>query len=1254
MTDPTGDPSGARPRPAHNAMVASAARIKLSERRFRHIRPQDWQREAWHYFDVIGEIYFATTYLANHLAKMRLYPAMVPDDPRDVPTPDSSEEGKAALTALRGTAGGYSEILREAALNLQVAGEGFLVGLSRATTLDEADFARIPPSGAELPINEAQEWDIKSTDELDISTDGTYTLRDYPNAPRISLDDSNAFVTRIWTRHPRYCVDEETEILTTEGWKKHEELRGDEKVLILNHQTGVSEWQCIQAINRFPVTDEPMLSLESHSHSSLTTMSHRWPVMDRDRERAWRTSATLQQLDTLIGAAPNADIPAEPKYSDDFVELMAWFWTEGSIAGDGHPATKDALIGGLDEWRQTIRESRARAGLSLRALGEMGWPGSPDPIQRAADFQRRAAGAHDAKTRNRIADILGLEDQLEEFFESRQTCQQVTISQSEKANPGYVARIRRCLQSLYGPGLTERVTNGKPPQTPAWRETLEPNRPLVAFALNHLASEPLLRHAPNRVVSLDFIRELTRSQLELFIQTSLDGDRSAHNSIGQAAPERLPAFELAGILAGYNPRSSFTVSTGHPMWYVRLLRKNKGVNQSVDRRYRKALNYSGIVWCPTTPNGTWLARRNGKVYFTGNSALATSPMRGILASAEEIERIERAIRAAAKSRAAGPGLLLLPDEMSFGSVDPTRHASAENADDDPFQAEMIEAMTTAVRDEGSAAALVPILVRGPAEMLKEVRKLSLAIDIDEKLLTLDRAITRLAQGLNIPPEIITGKAELSHWVAWQVSEEVFSAHVEPLAVPIVDALTIGYYRIFLEASGMSTAEASRRMLWYDPTAIITRPNRSADADFGLEHIALSERGWRKAKNIPEEDAPTDLERLMRLVMQRGSFDPVFTSVLLKLLGLTDETITEVINQPPSPQPPRTEPAETLGPPPAVRPRRAGPPRQAATLTAAAPEPDTSDSDRPPEPEPTSTAATFARNFVIVASSSPDGSEMGLRLYDIDHDISTRLHAASSAALTRAMDRATSVIISKFRDDPQFGAVIAGMHDRRREIPSRIGIVAMQTNDLTTDDLLRDAFAPLHAQFIIWATRAYARAIRVLGLSSDESPDDLAVSQTVTEAADWLVSALSALAAARLFDPSPTPEPFGEIDDSSDVPFGIVREALARAGGAAPAGIYISTAGDPMGGIATGALLLGAFSRIGGGVEGWQWVYGETVRSREFPPHHDLDGVRFSSWTDDALSNRQTWPAVSHYVPGDHAGCYCAAAPVILPPQEAVA
>ena len=32
------------------------------------------------------------------------------------------------------------------------------------------------------------------------------------------------------------------------------------------------------------------------------------------------------------------------------------------------------------------------------------------------------------------------------------------------------------------------------------------------------------------------------------------------------------------------------------------------------------VEYDGDVWCPTTPNGTWLARYGSRVFFTGNSA----------------------------------------------------------------------------------------------------------------------------------------------------------------------------------------------------------------------------------------------------------------------------------------------------------------------------------------------------------------------------------------------------------------------------------------------------------------------------------------------------------------------------------------------------------------------------------------------------------------------------------------------------------
>lgn len=31
------------------------------------------------------------------------------------------------------------------------------------------------------------------------------------------------------------------------------------------------------------------------------------------------------------------------------------------------------------------------------------------------------------------------------------------------------------------------------------------------------------------------------------------------------------------------------------------------------------VEYGGTVWCPVTEDGTWLARRRGTVYFTGNS-----------------------------------------------------------------------------------------------------------------------------------------------------------------------------------------------------------------------------------------------------------------------------------------------------------------------------------------------------------------------------------------------------------------------------------------------------------------------------------------------------------------------------------------------------------------------------------------------------------------------------------------------------------
>jgi hypothetical protein len=368
--------------------------------------------------------------------------------------------------------------------------------------------------------------------------------------------------------HPPYCADEATEILTPDGWRRHDEIAPGSVVMTLNHETGQSEWQPCSAINRFAVTDEPMVSIEGNWHSSLTTLEHRWPVLHRRTrgnrnetrecrlEREWKTSETLRSTDYIVTAAECADLPKAATFEDDFVEAVAWFYTEGHVA-------------------------------------------------------RRYVSA------------------------------QATITQSQSANPDNVARIRDVFTRLHGPATTERMSTGKTALAePMWREHHEirgHEDGKVSFWLNTAASAKLLEVAPDKVVSLDFIRALTREQLDLFIDVSLaaDGTINAQSGSGimcQNRNERLAAFEFACILSGRTPHfyedstvrrlKDGSIATTRKMVSVV---KGKLLHIASPRANRRLTHptrtrYTGIVWCPTTRNESWLARRNGCVFYTGNSS----------------------------------------------------------------------------------------------------------------------------------------------------------------------------------------------------------------------------------------------------------------------------------------------------------------------------------------------------------------------------------------------------------------------------------------------------------------------------------------------------------------------------------------------------------------------------------------------------------------------------------------------------------
>ncbi|GAA0941432.1 peptidoglycan-binding protein [Nonomuraea longicatena] len=170
-----------------------------------------------------------------------------------------------------------------------------------------------------------------------------------------------------------YCADEETEILTRRGWRTHREVREGDLVLTLDPVLGLSRWQHVLEVCVFPAKRRDLVRMEFPGHSSLTTVNHRWPVRRADGSRAWATTGALTPGDRIQVAAPCADLPSEPKWTDALVELAAWFWDGSAVRRPAHAA-------------------RIRAAL-LAASGEAGWEEGDGEIRLPAIARHSLRGA---------------------------------------------------------------------------------------------------------------------------------------------------------------------------------------------------------------------------------------------------------------------------------------------------------------------------------------------------------------------------------------------------------------------------------------------------------------------------------------------------------------------------------------------------------------------------------------------------------------------------------------------------------------------------------------------------------------------------------------------------------------------------------------------------------------------------------------------------------------------------------------------
>lgn len=620
--------------------------------------------------------------------------------------------------------------------------------------------------------------------------------------------------------------------------------------------------------------------------------------------------------------------------------------------------------------------------------------------------------------------------------------------------------------------------------------------------------------------------------------------------------------------------------------------------------------------------------------------LADSPMKALISTCEEVVLAGREIRAASRSRVAANGILLVPDGLTL------LNALREDTDlieDSVFMADLAATLLAPISNEGDPGSIVPAVITGNVDDLEKIRHLRLERETSADLLDkIDKGLARIARGLDIPPEIITGMAEANHWTAWQIDASTYRHHIDPAVRMIADSLTEAFLRPALLVRGFSAEEVALVQVWYDAGNITENPNRGQDAKDAYDRGAIGMDPLRRALGFNEADAPDD-EEILRMVAFKIGIDPATSGLLLQtLFGKTAEpiTATNVTGNKQLEQPAQKQlPAAPAGPGQA----QPGTPEQAT-------------------PPPSVGAQRLLR--YLMADGAPADAEPeesgwivvdGRKLTEIDRADRDRLMLAADAVLTRALEKAGARIRSKAQKLPDLKASLVDMP--ALEVGQFVGRDAVLAMGMNEQDLLGDALDELEGKFTRWVEASIERTVSVvlalLRVKAD-SKRGKKISKRLRDGMSGRVGSgwamfrdkLMKLAERYLYDPHPNTPDDGEGMPDVIVPPQLVRGVLAHIGGVHPDTGGIDDDGTPvradhpLGGIAQGEEVSLTLADEGAEELGFEWAYGITP-IKHFEPHLALDGQRFSSWADPKLrtSPRYAWVG-EIFRPGDHVGCMC--------------
>ncbi len=314
------------------------------------------------------------------------------------------------------------------------------------------------------------------------------------------------------------CVDEETECLTEQGWRRYHQLEVGEKIATFDWRENRLEYLEPLAMKAYDFEGE-MYVLRNRTQEQWITPGHKVVRKIFNTKDRWVLEEIEQvaQLKSPVIVPTAWETPSRAEVDDKLVMLLAWVVSEGNF-----------------------------------------------------DF---SAG------RRRVS-----------LFQSQ-------------GNPENAAEIEWLLAGL---GFSYHR---------AEKTGTYANYICYRYRLNKEGSEHILRYTDRKCVP-SLIRTLSARQIRLFLDTYIKGDgnveANGRTRIYTKDPRNLDALQELCVLAGFGSTVYERKDSG--VFVLNLIRNAETYIQLIERR-----PYRGKVWCPTTRNGTFVARRRGKVFITGNT-----------------------------------------------------------------------------------------------------------------------------------------------------------------------------------------------------------------------------------------------------------------------------------------------------------------------------------------------------------------------------------------------------------------------------------------------------------------------------------------------------------------------------------------------------------------------------------------------------------------------------------------------------------